>query len=217
MSRTKEADLIGAVLTYAARCLVEGDGHALRHLNFGTREVEALRELTMADIDRASALRGHFLEIRLDREAYWQIMAHVRREREAEQARLALIRADAPLEMLQALFGISGREHTAICGLLGVRPSVGRPPSPDEETARRVWAAYQERRRERANGVLEPADYVTLHRETEASMRLIWPLVQEWEAADAPSEPPAPPARRAVSQSEPGHGAPHGRPTTPER
>ena len=43
MEGTKEADLITAVLMYALRCLAEGDQVALRNMNFGPREIEALR------------------------------------------------------------------------------------------------------------------------------------------------------------------------------
>ena len=176
MSRTKEADLVSAAFLYAARCLAEGDSHALRHLNFGTREVEALRGLTVTDIERAATLRGHFLEIRLDREAYWQIIAHLERERAAEAVQHALIRADAPLEMLELLFGIGAREHAVLCALLGVRPSVGRPPGADEATTHRLWAAYQARIGEGSSGPLAPADYLALHRETGAPLRTIGAL-----------------------------------------
>ena len=44
MSATKEAELTTAVLLYAVRCLAEGDQHALRAMNFGAKEVEALHE-----------------------------------------------------------------------------------------------------------------------------------------------------------------------------
>ena len=49
MEGTKEADLITAVLMYAMRCLAEGDQAALRHMNFGIKEIEVLREMLVAD------------------------------------------------------------------------------------------------------------------------------------------------------------------------
>ncbi len=50
MDGTKESDLITAVLMYAIRCLAEGDQAALRNMNFGPREIEALREMNLADL-----------------------------------------------------------------------------------------------------------------------------------------------------------------------
>ncbi|MFT6665079.1 MAG: hypothetical protein ACJA05_001935, partial [Porticoccus sp.] len=42
MSSNKEADLTTAVLLYAMRCLAEGDQQALRAMNFGPKELDAL-------------------------------------------------------------------------------------------------------------------------------------------------------------------------------
>jgi len=54
MDGTKESDLITAVLMYAIRCLAEGDQAALRNMNFGPREIEALREMNLADLYRVA-------------------------------------------------------------------------------------------------------------------------------------------------------------------
>ena len=60
MEGTKEADLITAVLMYAIRCLAEGDQAALRDMQFGIKEIEALRTLPPSaardDLERATAL-----------------------------------------------------------------------------------------------------------------------------------------------------------------
>ncbi len=132
MDRTKEAELIGAVLTYAVRCLAEGDQAALHSLNFGTREAAALRDFTLTDLQRFGAVHGHCLDIRLNRESYWLIVEHLRRERETEALQSALILADAPFEMMRAFFGLDSRTYARLRSLAGVRPVVGRPPTPDE-------------------------------------------------------------------------------------
>ena len=64
MPGNKEGDLVTAVMLYAIRCLAEGDLSALRSMNFGPREVEALREMNLADLYRADSLRGHCLSER---------------------------------------------------------------------------------------------------------------------------------------------------------
>ena len=80
---TKESELVMAVMLYAIRCLSENDQHALRNMNFGPEEVAALRELNLADLYRVGSLQAHCLDIRLDRNVYWPMLAHLRRERES--------------------------------------------------------------------------------------------------------------------------------------
>ena len=67
MEGTKEADLVTAVLMYATRCLAEPDQAALRHMNFGVKEIEALREMRVADLYRVAPLRAHCLQLALNR------------------------------------------------------------------------------------------------------------------------------------------------------
>jgi hypothetical protein len=190
MGRTKEAELTAAVLTYAARCLAEGDHQALRSLNFGTREVEALRSLVLTDLERLGNVHGHCLHVALERESYWLVVGHLRRERELEDIQHALIRADAPFEMMRALFGLDSRAYTGQRSLAGVRPTVGRPPTPDEVTAHRLWDAWQERLAASDSELLLPADYLTLHQETGISPRAIWQLIQDWSATELPGRRP---------------------------
>ncbi|MDE0249923.1 MAG: STY4526/YPO1902 family pathogenicity island replication protein [Gammaproteobacteria bacterium] len=98
---TKEAGLVSSVFMYATRCLAEADWTALRAMRFGPREIEALREMSMADLYRIEALRGHCLEIRLDRQAWWQMIEHLRNQRKSEETLHSLVAADAPQEMIR--------------------------------------------------------------------------------------------------------------------
>jgi len=84
VSATKEAELTTAVLLYAVRCLAEGDQHALRAMSFGAKEVEALHTLELTDLYRVHRLQARCLSIQLDRDVFWQLIAYLRREREAE-------------------------------------------------------------------------------------------------------------------------------------
>ena len=126
MEGTKESDLTAAVLIYAIRCLAEGDQAALRNMNFGPREIEALREMNLADLYRIESLRAHCLDIVLNRDVYWPMIEHLRRQRESEELQQVLIAADAPLEMMQTLFGLGSREYTRLRRMLTVDPSVPR-------------------------------------------------------------------------------------------
>ena len=81
MQTNKEADLTTAVLMYAVRCLAEGDQLALRSMQFGPKEVDALQQLNISDLYRVETLRGHCLEVNLNREVFWHLVARLRQER----------------------------------------------------------------------------------------------------------------------------------------
>ncbi len=180
MDGSKESDLITAVLLYAIRCLAEGDQSALRTMNFGPREVEALRAMNLADLYRVESLRAHCLAIALDRDVYWPMIEHLRRQRESEELQQKLITADAPLEMMQTLFGVGCREYTRLRRMLAVAPAVGRPPELDEESTHTLWHAWRARAKHADGAPLVPDEYLTLHRETGVSLRAIWTLTQRW-------------------------------------
>lgn len=146
MSSSKEADLTTAVLLYAMRCLAEGDQQALRAMNFGPKELEALKDMNLSDLYRADALRVHCLEIGLDRAVFWPMLEHLQRQRETEDLQRTMIVADAPLEMMQQLFGLSSREYTRWRRLLTLAPSVGRPSEPSEEDTHKLWYAWEDRK-----------------------------------------------------------------------
>ncbi len=200
MNVTKESDLITAVLMYAIRCLAEGDQSALRNMNFGPREIEALREMNLADLYRIESLRAHCLEIGLNRDVYWPMIEHLRRQRESEELQQVLIAADAPLEMMQTLFGLGSREYTRLRRMLTVDPSVGRPAEPDEESTHTLWNAWVQLVDQKEDGPLPPNDYLAIQRETGMSMRAIWNLTQRWnQYGDLTGRSSVEPSARACS------------------
>ena len=180
MIGTKEADLVTAILLYAMRCLAEGDQHALRAMQFGPKEIEALRELNLADLYRVGSLQAHCLAIRLDRDVFWPMIANLRATREAEELQRDLIQADAPLEMMRSLFGVGSREYTRLRRMLALEPAVGRPPEPDEETSHKLWRALSAHLQPDADEALDPKQYLAVHVESGAPMRAIWNLAQRW-------------------------------------
>ena len=180
MIGTKEADLVTAVLLYAMRCLAEGDQHALRGMQFGPKEIEALRELNLADLYRVGSLQAHCLAIRLDRDVFWPMIANLRATRETEELQRDLIEADAPLEMMRSLFGVGSREYTRLRRMLALEPAVGRPPEPDEETSHKLWRALSAHLQPDADEALDPKQYLAVHEESGAPMRAIWNLAQRW-------------------------------------
>jgi hypothetical protein len=180
MEGTKESDLITAVLMYAMRCLAEGDQTALRNMNFGVKEIEALREMRVADLYRVESLRAHCLEIALNRQVYWPMIEHLSAQRALEDTIQTLISADAPQEMMQVLFGLNQRDYTRLRRTLLVDPAIGRPPELDEASSHRLWEAWSARVDDEESGLLIPEQYLEIHSETGLSMRAIWTLTQRW-------------------------------------
>ena len=180
MEGTKEADLVAAVLMYAIRCLAEGDQAALRNMKFGPSEIEALREMSLADLYRIESLRAHCLEIGLNRQVYWPMIDRLREQRESEETLRSLVAADAPHEMVQVLYGLNARDYTRLRRILSVAPSVGRPSEPDETSSHRLWDAWACRVEGEETGLLTPEVYLELQRETEVPLRAIWSLTQRW-------------------------------------
>jgi hypothetical protein len=180
MDGTKEADLVTAVLMYAMRCLAEGDQTALRNMNFGVKEIEALREMRVADLYRVESLRAHCLEIALNRQVYWPMIDHLSEQRAMEETIQILISADAPQEMMQVLFGLNQRDYTRLRRTLSVDPAIGRPPDLDEASSHRLWEAWSDRVDGEESGLLTPEQYLDIHGKTGLSIRAIWNQTQRW-------------------------------------
>ena len=180
MDKTKEADLVTSVLFYAMRCLAEGDQSALRHMNFGVKEIESLRELRVADLYRIETFRAHCLDIELNRDAYWPMIDNLARQRTMEDVMQALIIADAPQEMMHILFGLNQRDYTRLRRTLLVHQVIGRPPEINERESNRLWASWSTIENKDPSGLLGPEQYLAMHQETELSMRAIWTHTQRF-------------------------------------
>lgn len=191
MINTKESELIMAVLMYAMRCKAEGDQAALRNMNFGPKEIDALSEMNLGDLYHVETLRAHCLKIILNRETYWLMIDHLRRRHESEELQLALIAADASFEMMQTFFGLGCREYARLRRTLAVDASLGRPPEPDEESVEKVWSAWTRHADSLENGLLPPQLYLDIHHETGVSLRSIWGQSCRWSEYGALTARPA--------------------------
>ncbi len=181
MPASKEAELTTAVLLYVVRCLDEGDQQALRLMNFGPDEIEALGAMRLDDLQGADTLRIHCLRLRLDRALFWPMLDHLKRRQTTKTVMRELMAADAPLPMMRQLFAMSAREYTRWRRLLSLRGSVGRPTEPSEADVHALWHAWQERVQRGEDPALGGAQYLELHRKTGIGLRTLWILVQHWE------------------------------------
>lgn len=174
MSHSKEAELTTAVMTFALRCLKEGDQTALRDMNFGPAEVQALQEVSMGDLCHLESIRSHCLNVALNRDVYWPMLSQLKYLRESEGLQHDLIKADAPLDMMQTFFGMSGREYSKLRRTLLVEISTGRPAEPDEQEIEAIWKAWRARKEHLHDGLLPPEEYLEISRDTDLPVRAVW-------------------------------------------
>ena len=180
MATTKETDLTTAVLMYAIRCMEEADQSALRAMGFGPREVDELQRLSIADLNRLGAICAHFLRVGLNREAFWHMIERIKQHRAFEEMQEMLIKADAPQEMMQALFGLGAKEYTRRRRQMALGPAVGRPAEPDEDKAHALWEAWQALVEGEDVELLTAEQYLTLKADTGVGLRAIWHLTRRW-------------------------------------
>ncbi len=180
MMGNKESELTTAIMQYAVRCLSEGDQQALRNINFGPREVEALREMNLGDICYIETLRAHCLKIALNREVYWPMVAHMRNRRKAGELQKELISADAAQDMMQHFYGTGSREYVRLRRMLVVESISGRPPEPNEAETQTLWDAWKQQIEGREEILLRPEEYLKIHEETGISLRAIWSQTRRW-------------------------------------
>lgn len=182
---SKESELVTAITLFAARCIAEGDLRVLRELGIGAQEAEAIRDLTIVDLQRLSRkLKGHFIRgVSIDNESFWMLLQDIERERKQQIMENALIEADAPMDMMHTMFQMDPHEYAARRRLANLPPAVGRPPEPDEEASRAIWKAWKDLADEE-RGELDPDAYLAIHKETGASMRAIWGLITRWSKFD---------------------------------
>lgn len=177
---------MAAVLLYATRCLGEGDLLALRGMGFGPSELKALTTLNLGDVQRAGTLAAHCLKIRLDGSLFRRMIELLAVMREEEALQHALIRADAPSDMMRALFGMAGREYTQLRRALDVEIGVGRPADLDDEVADRLWSVLRERLRGDRERPLEPHEFLDIHGEYGVPLRALWIHARRWAARLGP-------------------------------
>ena len=169
----KTGDFVVALVIYAMRCIEDGETDALARMGFGPSEVESLAGLRFGDLKRIERLRSHCLEIRVDREAFGEMIRRIQGDGLSTEWEHALIRADAPFDMMRRLFGTTTRAYTKLRQLFGVS-SVGRPREPTEAQAVALWQTIDRRMRESHREILLPADYLAISRECGVPLRTVW-------------------------------------------
>ncbi|MDE0659849.1 MAG: STY4526/YPO1902 family pathogenicity island replication protein [Gammaproteobacteria bacterium] len=169
----KAGDFVVALVIYAMRCIEDGEMDALARMGFGPSEVAALASLTFGDLKRIERLRSHHLDIKIDREAFNGAISRIRADGLSTESEHALIRADAPFDMMRRLFGTTQRTYTKLRQVFGVS-SVGRPREPTDAQAADLWQLLEQRLRASPSHTLAPADYLAISAQTGIALRTVW-------------------------------------------
>ncbi|MYD44471.1 MAG: DUF2857 domain-containing protein [Gammaproteobacteria bacterium] len=182
---SKEGALTSAVLMYAIRCLEEGDMRALQRMQFGEKEVRALRALHLPDLCRLANMKAHCLSVALNRQVFWPMIQALERERKNEDLLVTLIEKDAPFEMLRDLFGVANREYSSRRRHLPASLGQGRPQLPERDIEDALYAMWREIVDSKNTFELAASDYLRMHEELDVSLRAIWHLVSRWTQAES--------------------------------
>ena len=180
MSGDRRAELTAAVLRYAALCLASGDEDALQELQLDANQIRDVGALTLAELASLETVHMHCFDIRFNPQRFKILIARLASARRNQELRLALIEADAPRLMMQALFGMKERDYSRTRRLLGVTKGAGRPPSLDETTEHQLWQAVSGSLSGNPRRPLEPDQYLRVQRQQGIPMRTVWAYTQHW-------------------------------------
>ena len=169
----KAGDFVVALVIYAMRCAEDGETDTLARMGFGPKEVASLAGLRLADLKRIEQLRSHFLDIKVDRAAFADLIRRIRGDGFSTEWEHTLVRAEAPFDMMRCLFGTAHRRYTYLRRLFRVSRA-GRPRQPTEAQTAAVWRLIVRRLRECDREVLLPADYLDISQQCGVPLSTVW-------------------------------------------
>lgn len=167
------------VMLYAIQALSEGDLKAIKDLDFTVDEIRQLSQLPVKAIKHLARMSSHFLEIKTDHSCFRKIMAHLHHELANDALQDDLLRLEAPITMMNTLFGMSTTEYIQRQKLLGITGcGAGRPALPSDEEQIVIWESWI-----KTEGLPLAERYQHVGKETGQPLRALWSLIQSWENA----------------------------------
>ena len=181
---SSEGSLARAVLDHVRDCLARDDLDRLAALGLRREDVDGLRALPQAALDRLARLVWRGIRLQVNGGDLRRGIDAVQKSLLGETVQRDLIRAGAPRAMMTVLFGMGSREFRRIRADLGVKTGVGRPRTLGEDNEMALWLAMVPYMRQ--GRALSPEDYLELQAETRIPVRNIWRFVHEQSYAAAP-------------------------------
>ncbi len=184
---TANSQLALHVLLYAIHALAEGDLKAIEDLDFTVDEVQQLSQLPIKALKHLARLSGHFMAVKTDHDCFAKVIAHLNRELENDTLQDELLRHQAPIIMMNTLFGMSTTEYIQRQKVLGIpRQGAGRPPLPSDDEQAAIWHSWV-----KTEGLSLPQRYLEVACETDLPLRALWSLIQSWDTALPTSNKPS--------------------------
>jgi len=172
-------ELTRAALRFAATCVERGDWAALRDTGIGEEDARALSNLKLSELDLLEQrLDGHVLQIHFDPTALRIVMDQIHSDAKLKETKLELIKRDAPADMMEALFGMGGKQYNMMRRLVRAPRAVGRPPEVDEDSVRKIWMTWEALGN--AEALPTPTEWISLSDQSGFSVRTVWRVMQRW-------------------------------------
>ncbi len=172
-----DSQLAYHVMVYAIHALSEGDLKAIQDLDFTIDEVRQLSQLPVKALKHLSRMSSHFMEVKTDHSCFAKIMAHLQRELESDALQDELMHHQAPIIMMNSLFGMTTTEYIQRQKLLGIpRQGAGRPSHPSDDEQSAIWHSWI-----KTEGAPVAERYLKVGQETGHPLRILWSLIQSWE------------------------------------
>lgn len=168
--------LNSAVIIALCKCLIEGDYQLIESMGITPNSIQKLKELTLTNAQLLSQAPAHVLSVSIDELALDNYLNYLEKRK---QQRLIddLLLADAPSAYMKELFGIRREEYVQMRHVLGMEaPKLGRSSLPEQREI--IAAAIYRRQEKTGDGILEPEDYLALHKKYKVSIRQIVALDQ---------------------------------------
>ena len=176
--RRHDSQLAYHVMLYAIQALNDGDYAAIEDLDLTPDEIQQLSKLPVRALKHLAKISGHFLIVKTDHECFEKMISHLHLGLESDALQDELIRHEAPITMMNSLFGMSSGEYIQRQKILGVaRCGAGRPPQLGEEDEHRVWNAWNAQNENQP----DTHRYLEVAKETQLPLRALWSLIQSWE------------------------------------
>lgn len=185
MRINNHSELVFSVLSYATRTLEEGDESLLLMMGFVPEEIRAIERLSLKHLKHLSELGTHFMDFRVDHACLERVIANLERDTKLDQLRDDLLKAGAPSAMMAHFWGMTTSDCAVRRRVLQIDTPPGRPPKLGDETLEALWTAWRA-----TDGIENECErYLKLAQDTQLSLAMIWPVVEDWKALAQPSRP----------------------------
>ncbi|MGH8653315.1 MAG: STY4526/YPO1902 family pathogenicity island replication protein [Gammaproteobacteria bacterium] len=154
--------------------MAEGDDATLTHLGLDRQDAVAIESLYLRDLEHLSS--AHFPLLRegsIDRDLFYRLIEHVRRQRDQGSVRDELLRRDASLALMNHFFGMDFAEYAEHGRRLGLMRTLGRPVDPSEAEEAVIWQALTALGKPDGED-LSAEECLALCKETGVSPRTVW-------------------------------------------